>query len=115
MFALQKASSEDTSKILSEYGLCKLARAVILFTVPPMPSHEACHGLSQRKPKLRQCQNPHCVYTNSTRSFSFCTELHIRQKNIELQLSLAIFLLRSSLIPLATQKQIQCYVLDRQK
>ena len=54
-----------------------------------------CHGLSQRKPKLRQCQNRLCVYTNSTYSCSFCTEMHIGQKNIQLQLWSALNLLGS--------------------
>ena len=52
---------------------CNLARAVSLFTVLPMPSHDDLLWLvaNRTQGSMRQCQNRLCVYTNLTYSCSF--------------------------------------------
>ena len=99
MFVLQKASIEDPqfgpSKVFVSYHV------PLVFLLRRQCHHTVtCHGLSQIKLKLRQCQNRLCVFTNLT----YLTSVTIFR----------IFL-GSGLIYVASQNKIQCHVLDRQK
>ena len=99
MFVLQKASIEDP-KFRASKEYVKIARAASFFTVPPMPSHGDLPWLVANKTQVASMpKSSLCLHKFNIFNFSY--DRH--------------FFLGSGLIYVASQNEIHCHVLDRQK
>ena len=88
IFSWQNDMMDDTLRICSAYGLCKLARAVGLLTVAPMPSHDDLLWLVAKKGPA--AWSLPCVCTDLTCFYNSCTGQHKLLNCMQLQQILAV-------------------------